>query len=182
MKLKRNFLGIFLFSALVFSACTPSGKTDDVVHLTPSKALSPQLGMPISMQWAEGKLVIVDYQATDGLVRFIDTKNGKTTASIAPKGNGNNEMTEAHVAEVTKDGGKTIVNLYDLVKKRLLIYDFNHVAQGKQTSPAIVKMKTDERYFGINKIAQGYAALGLFENKKFELLDDSLRTISSYGT
>lgn len=180
----RKFLSFTMtvLFMLSLSSCDKSRKNVTPVPLTPSRVMKTSLGMPTSMQCRDGVLVIVDFQGTGGLVSLWNAETGKTLGYMSPKGNGTDELVEAPIAEVTTIQGMNVINLYDLVKKRLLTYNFQDAVNGKKTMPTIVKMKSDGRYYGVNRLEGGYAAMGLFENNKFELLDDSLKVIGSYGT
>ncbi len=174
-------IGTIATCLLLLSSCKNVNKQVTHATLTPAHTYETTLGMPISMQYADHVLVVADLQGTEGMVYLLDAQTGKPISHVAPKGNGNDEVVEVPIAEVTKDQGKEKIRLYDLVKKKLLVYDMAEACKGGKVTPEVIKMKSDGRYYGVNRLEKGYAALGLFEDKKFELLDDSLATVAQYG-
>lgn len=171
-----------LFFASVLLGCNgnkPEIPSKDIWH---SGTFPTELSMPTSMDLVNGYFVVSDMFGADGMVDVYNN-NGKLVAKIAPKGESGNEVLEVSGLDHYSVGQKTYLNIYDLEKRKMLTYDFSSLttAGHNKSFPVVKNFISDNRYYGICKLQSGYAAMGTFEDYKFDILDPSLRLIGKYG-
>ena len=171
-----------LFFASVLLGCNgnkPKIPSKDIRHCD---SFSTELSMPSSMDLVNGYFVVSDMFGADGMVDVYNN-SGKLVAKIAPKGESANEVLEVSGLDHYSMGAKTYLNVYDLERRKMLTYDFSSLTlkDNNKAFPVVKNFISDNRYYGICKLQCGYAAMGTFEDYKFDILDNSLKLIGRYG-
>lgn len=178
--MRKLFVSLMILSA-VFGLQSCGDEKKEEVKVSANKTFDVNLQMPLAIVCSDGMLIASDLFDNTGMVKLFDTKTGKEVAQVAPKGGSKSEVLEVSDFEVQTVGDRTFLALYDLEKGRVMEYDLAVIRRDGKQVPTVSEIKSDNRYCGLRKLSKGYAALGLFEDYKFELLDDSLKTVSSYG-
>ena len=153
----------------------------NVKQLECARKISVEVGLPMALAAEQNSFIVSDFKDAKGMIKVFDMETGKLKYQLAPKGEAKDEVLEASNFELLKDNEETWLYVYDLGKGKLLKYDFGNLANNGNPTQ-IDKLKSNDRYYCINNIGKGYAALGVFENHKFDLLNDSLKKYSTYGS
>lgn len=178
MSCKKSIYLIFLLLAVLCS-CN-KGIDEKAEALTHASTFSTDLSVPTSLNVVDGYLIASDLFGGDGMVIIYD-KKGNVLSRIARKGESGTEALEVSNVEVYKEGKTTLLNVYDLEKGKILVYDFSALTKKEKELPKSKNIVSENRYYGMSKIEKGYAAIGMFDNHKFDLLNDSLEKNSEYG-
>lgn len=153
----------------------------NVKQLECARKISVEVGLPMALAAEQNSFIVSDFKDAKGMIKVFDMETGKLKYQLAPKGEAKDEVLDASNFELLKDNEETWLYVYDLGKGKLLKYDFGNLANNGNPTQ-IDKLKSNDRYYCINNIGKGYAALGVFENHKFDLLNDSLKKYSTYGS
>lgn len=185
LALKRMFMKKII---LVLSVCAAliavwgcKQEHTDVKQLECVQKISVEAGLPMALAVEKNSFIVSDFKDAKGMIKVFNMETGKLKYQLAPKGEARDEVLEVSNFELLKDNEETWLYVYDLGKGKLLKYDFGNLANNSNPTQ-IDKLKSNDRYYCINNIGKGYAALGIFENHKFDLLNDSLKKYSTYGT
>ena len=180
MSMKKIFsiLGICV-TLIVVLGCKPNNAETKQLECT--RKIPIEVSLPTDLATELNSFIVSDFKDAKGMIKVFDMETGKLKYQLAPKGEAKDEVLEASNFELLKDNEETWLYVYDLGKGKLLKYDFGNLANNSNPTQ-IDKLKSNDRYYCINNIGKGYAALGVFENHKFDLLNDSLKKYSTYGS
>lgn len=178
MKKIFSILGICI-TLIVVLGCKPNNAETKQLECT--RKIPIEVSLPTDLATELNSFIVSDFKDAKGMIKVFDMETGKLKYQLAPKGEAKDEVLEASNFELLKDNEETWLYVYDLGKGKLLKYDFGNLANNGNPTQ-IDKLKSNDRYYCINNIGKGYAALGVFENHKFDLLNDSLKKYSTYGS
>ena len=178
--MKKSYFSVSVCAALIAVWGCKQEHTD-VKQLECVQKNSVEVSLPMALAVGQNSFIVSDFKDAKGMIKVFDMETGKLKYQLAPKGEARDEVLEVSNFELLKDNEETWLYVYDLGKGKLLKYDFGNLANNSNPTQ-IDKLKSNERYYCINNIGKGYAALGVFENHKFDLLNDSLKKHSNYGT
>lgn len=176
---KSPFFYLLCLAILLLNACKKNGTAIPTQQLKHVSSFSTDLSVPSSLNVADGYFVVTDLMGENSIVVY--GKDGKIKAKAAPKGESSTEVLEASNVEMINTGGKCMLNVYDLEKGKILTYDMKALVSSEHGIPTVKKLESENRYYNICKLSKGYAALGLFEDHKFDILDDSTKLSGKYG-
>ena len=175
--MKKSYFSVSVCTALIAVWGCKQEHTD-VKQLECVQKNSVEVSLPMALAVGQNSFIVSDFKDAKGMIKVFDIETGKLKYQLAPKGEARDEVLEVSNFELLKDNGETWLYVYDLVKGKPLKYDLGNLANNN--SPIqIDKLKSNDRYYCINNIGKGYAALGVFENHKFDLLNDSLKKYSN---
>lgn len=178
--MKKSYFSVSVCAALIAVWGCKQEHTD-VKQLECVQKNSVEVSLPMALAVGQNSFIVSDFKDAKGMIKVFNMETGKLKYQLAPKGEARDEVLEVSNFELLKDNEETWLYVYDLGKGKLLKYDFGNLANNSNPTQ-IDKLKSNDRYYCINNIGKGYAALGIFENHKFDLLNDSLKKHSNYGT
>ena len=160
MSMKKIFsiLGICI-TLIVVLGCKPNNAETKQLECT--RKIPIEVSLPTDLATELNSFIVSDFKDAKGMIKVFDMETGKLKYQLAPKGEAKDEVLEASNFELLKDNGETWLYVYDLGKGKLLKYDFGNLANNGNPTQ-IDKLKSNDRYYCINNIGKGYAALGVF--------------------
>ena len=176
--MKKSYFSVSVCAALIAVWGCKQEHTD-VKQLECVQKNSVEVSLPMALAVGQNSFIVSDFKDAKGMIKVFNMETGKLKYQLAPKGEARDEVLEVSNFELLKDNEETWLYVYDLGKGKLLKYDFGNLANNSNPTQ-IDKLKSNDRYYCINNIGKGYAALGIFENHKFDLLNDSLKKHSNY--
>lgn len=178
--MKRIVL-LFSICAILISIWGCKQENQEVKQLVRAKSIAIEVGLPMALAIEQNTFIVSDLKDAKGMIKVFDADNGKLKYQLTPKGDAKDEVLEVSNFELLKGIDKSLLYIYDLDKGKLLKYDYDNLSSNANPI-AIDALKSNERYYCVNNIGNGYAALGVFENYKFDLLNDSLKKCATYGS
>lgn len=178
MKILSKFY-LLAFTIFLLNACKKSDSDIPTKQLNHTSSISTDLSVPSSLIVSGEYFIVTDLMGTDNVI--IYGKDGKIKAKAASKGDSSTEVLEASNVELQNIDGKDILNVYDLEKGKILTYDLKALISSEKEIPTVKNIESENRYYNVCKLSKGYAALGMFEDHKFDILDDSTKLLGKYG-
>lgn len=194
MKISKIYLGLIFIIPVLLQACGDKGQSvaKKVIHVKkdvftqsifPSDSLSDFIGLPVTFEYFDDKLFVMDLFGEEGLIKVFDVNSGKILFSFAQQGNGPNEFLTINNLNFYTEKGESIVGLFDPQAKTYRKYYYKSLLrnQGKELPFETKKIEIDPIMNELLKGDSCYIATGFFEEGKFAILDESLNLLCFTG-